>query len=287
LQTEDIVSYESLIRMDHNDDLPIKMFVRMMPRDLEGRIQWIIEDISEAKKLETMRHDLLSMVYHDIRSPLSNVISSLELLKMMLPENIDPNVDDVFSVIARSSNRIQRLVSNLLDIDRLEMKQEIMDAQLVDLNALVETAISDVKPIMESRNQEFSLEISDQISDLWVDEDMIRRVIINLLENASKYSPMGGKVSFHIEKEDEKSILFTVEDKGPGIPPEKLDMIFEKFTRVNYRKGPKGIGLGLAFCKMAVNAHGGRIWVKSDNESGAKFHFTLPTEAHETFRVSI
>jgi PAS domain S-box-containing protein len=287
LLTEDIVTYESLIGMGNSDDLPIKMFVRMLPRDLEGRIQWIIEDISESKQLETMRHDLLSMVYHDIRSPLSNVISSLELIKMMMPENLDPNVDDVFSVISRSANRIQRLVSNLLDIDRLEMKQEIMDAQAVDLVTLIETAISDVQPIMESRNQDFVLEMVDPVSELWVDEDMIRRVMINLLENASKYSPVGGKVSFRIEKDGEKSILFTVEDNGPGIPPEKLDMIFEKFTRVNYRKGPKGIGLGLAFCKMAVNAHGGRIWVKSDNESGAKFHFTLPSEAHESFQVAI
>ena len=286
LVTNDIVTYESMIGMENSDDLPIKMFVRMMPHDLEGRIQWIIEDISESKQLETMRHDLLSMVYHDIRSPLSNVISSLELIKMMLPEDLDPNVDEVFSVISRSANRIQRLVSNLLDIDRLEMKQEIMDAQAVDLTTLVETAVSDVQPIMESRNQEFSLAMVDPVSELWVDEDMIRRVMINLLENASKYSPVGGKVSLRIEKDGESSIRFTIEDNGPGIPPDKLDLIFEKFTRINYRKGPKGIGLGLAFCKMAVNAHGGRIWVKSDDESGAKFHFTLPTEAHGSFQDS-
>jgi two-component system sensor histidine kinase KdpD len=106
---------------------------------------------------------------------------------------------------------------------------------------------------------------------------MIRRVLTNLLENAVKYTPAGSKISVGAQATDGQ-VLMWVQDTGPGIPPGEQDRIFDKFTRLHGRSGPRGFGLGLAFCRLAVEAHGGRIWVESGPESGACFMFTLPVE---------
>lgn len=272
------VEYESEIKFTLDRALAVKISVQMMPRDPKGNIEWVISDISAQKQLDTMRHDLLSMIYHDIRSPLANVISSLELLRVILPMEKDPNVEEVFSVISRSSNRIQRLVSNLLDIDRLEMGQTILNARMVDLDVLVDVVSTDVEPVIESRDQHYSINIEDGIEEVWADEDMLRRVLINLLENASKYTPVGGDVKFAIARKDNGYLQFSVSDSGPGIPSEMLNTVFDKFIRVNPTKGPRGIGLGLAFCRLAVEAHNGRIWVESAENKGSSFIFELPNE---------
>jgi PAS domain S-box-containing protein len=272
----DVVTYDSVLEFLHGSTMPVKVSVRMLPRDIKGSIQWIFEDISSQKELETMRHDLLSMVYHDIRSPLANVISSLELLRVMVPVEEDQNVEDVFSVISRSSNRIQRLVSNLLDIDRLETGQAIVNARMVDLNVLVDVVTEDVAPLIESRDQHFTLQMDEGVDEVWADEDMLRRVLINLLENASKYTPVGGDVQFSIVREADGMLRFLIADTGSGIPSDMILTIFDKFTRVNPNRGPKGIGLGLAFCRLAVEAHDGRIWVESEEGKGSQFIFELP-----------
>ena len=279
LNSGDMISYESLLAAANDEFLPVKFSVRMQPRDVEGNIQWMIEDISSQKQMEEMRHDLLSMVYHDIRSPLSNVISSLELMRMLLPPDSDPAIEEVFSVMSRSSNRIQRLVSNLLDIDRMETGQDIVNARMVDLNVLIDVVSADIKPLIESRKQHYTLKINKGVDDVWADEDMLRRVLINLLENASKYTPAKGNVELSIQETTDDMLRFMISDNGPGIPEKLLPTIFEKFTRVNSKSVPKGIGLGLSFCRLAVEAHDGRIWVESEENQGTRFIFELPSDS--------
>lgn len=279
LYSGEMISYESLLAVAADEFLPVKFAVRMLPRDINGNIQWMIEDISSQKQLEEMRHDLLSMIYHDIRSPLANVISSLELMRLMLPDDSDPAIGEVFSVMTRSSNRIQRLVSNLLDIDRLETGQDILDARLVDLNALIDIVSADIMPSIESRKQHYTLKINEDVKEVWADEDMLRRVLTNLLENASKYTPADGNVELSIQKTNDGLLRFTIADNGSGIPEKLLPTIFEKFTRVNSKSVPKGIGLGLSFCRLAVEAHAGRIWVESEENQGTRFIFELPSDS--------
>ena len=279
LYSGETISYESSLVVSDDGFLPVKFSVRMQSRDVEGNIQWMIEDISSQKQFEKMRHDLLSMVYHDIRSPLSNVISSLELMRMVLPVDSDPAIEEVFSVISRSSTRIQRLVSNLLDIDRLEMGQDIVDARMVNLNLLIDVVTEDIMPLIESRKQHYTLKLNEGIHELWADEDMLRRVLTNLLENASKYTPSNGNVNLIIQETKDDMLRFTIVDNGPGIPEKLLPTIFEKFTHVNSESVPKGIGLGLAFCRLAVEAHDGHIWVESEENQGTRFIFELPSDS--------
>jgi signal transduction histidine kinase len=113
---------------------------------------------------------------------------------------------------------------------------------------------------------------------------MMMRVVINLLQNAIKYPPDGGAIKLSANRDGE-AVLISVSDSGPGIPPHLQKQIFDKYSRIKYRDAPKGMGLGLAFCRLAVEAHQGRIWVESDGKLGSTFHFTLPA-AHPTVEAN-
>ena len=126
-----------------------------------------------------------------------------------------------------------------------------------------------------SRHQTLSSHISAKLPAVWVDVDMIHRVLINLMENASKFTPPEGKVELGA-KQDGDWIQFLVQDNGSGIPFQEQEHIFEKFTRLNGQDNSSGLGVGLAFCRLAVNGHGGKIWVESEVGKGSKFILTLP-----------
>ncbi len=124
------------------------------------------------------------------------------------------------------------------------------------------------------------IQIEENIPAIKADEGMLRRVLINLLENAIKFTPLNGNIYIGSRQENNE-LLFWVADSGPGIPDDAKHRIFNKFTRLQAKQFPKGIGLGLAFCKLAVNAHNGKIWVESSWESGSCFNVLLPFD-HET-----
>jgi two-component system, NtrC family, sensor histidine kinase KinB len=270
------VSYESRMRTKGEHEVPVEVYVRQVSIEDNLLIQWIFRDITERKNLDSMREDLISMIYHDLRSPLANVISSLDILETMLPDE-DPNLPSLVGIAQRSTDRIQRLTNSLLDISRLEAGQPIGNRQPTDMLLVVRDACEMIRPVIENKQQHVNLILPAKLDKPLVDSDMIRRVVMNLLENASKYSPPGSMIQAGA-KEDANQVKIWVQDDGPGIPATERTRIFEKFTRLSYREqSTKGSGLGLAYCKLAVEAHGGRIWVESEQGSGACFIFTLPT----------
>jgi two-component system clock-associated histidine kinase SasA len=119
-----------------------------------------------------------------------------------------------------------------------------------------------------------------ELPPIWVDEDMARRVLINLMENASKFSPAGGRIEVGARQEG-SMVHMWVKDNGPGIPQAEQDHIFDKFIRLHGNNRPGGLGIGLAFCRLAVVGHGGQIWVESNASQGAAFHFTFPSATQE------
>jgi signal transduction histidine kinase len=143
------------------------------------------------------------------------------------------------------------------------------------IGALIAEAVEEIYPTAEAKGQLLRMELPPRLPTLEIDVDMIRRVLINLLENAIKYTRGGDQITVKAASEDGE-VVVSVADSGPGIPAEDLDKIFDKFTRVTSDDRPKGLGLGLAFCRMAVEAHGGKIWVESEEGKGSTFFFTLP-----------
>jgi PAS domain S-box-containing protein len=269
------ISYESQLKTADGKQIPIEVFVTEVNLDGVVCLQWILRDLSERKELDALREDLAAMIYHDLRSPLSNIISSLDMLGAILPVEGNPSLKSIFGIANRSTERMQRLISSLLDINRLESGQPITNQKLVEVKVLVDSAIAAVQPLLEGKQQSLHISVADACPLIWADEDMVRRVLINVIENGIKFSPTRGELSVSVEPVEDW-VRFSVQDSGPGIPLEARERIFEKFVRLQTERFAKGLGLGLAFCRLAVEAHGGRIWVDSRPGQGSCFRFTLP-----------
>jgi NtrC-family two-component system sensor histidine kinase KinB len=274
-------SYESSMHKKDDTHSPIEVHARRVEFDEADSVQWIMRDVTERKELDGLREDLTSMIYHDLRSPLANIVSSLDVIADMLPEGKDrETVLSILKIAENSTDRIQRLVSSLLDVNKLESGQPVVDQKVVDALAMIKNAVEDVRPVSNSRRQSLKTELPQELPAIWVDEDMARRVLINLMENSSKFTPTGGVMEVGAQAED-GWLHAWIKDNGPGIPPAEQDRIFDKFTRLRGKGKPGGLGIGLAFCRLAVQGHGGRIWVESDAGSGAIFHFTFPVATKE------
>jgi PAS domain S-box-containing protein len=280
LRSGETISFETNLRSESGREVPVQVYARSVLIEGVSYLQWILHDLTERKNLDNLRNDLISMIYHDLRSPLANIVSSLDVMEAMVPKDSDPAVKSLLNIAIRSTERIQRLTDSLLDIRRLEAGQPIGNTQMIKPSELAKEAVEIVLPVMENKNQEVSVLVPEELPSVWVDPDMIRRVITNLLEIGVKYTPTGSKIYLGARQEG-NMVQMWVQDTGPGIPPDERERIFDKFTRLHGRGGPKGLGLGLAFCRLAVEAHGGQIWVEDGPESGACFKFTLPTSADQ------
>ncbi|HEY3344404.1 MAG TPA: GAF domain-containing protein [Anaerolineaceae bacterium] len=273
----EIVSYESSLCTASKNHVPVQVYVRRVMIDDADCLQWILRDISERKALDTLREDLMAMIYHDLRSPLANVVSSLDVMETMLPAESSPNLRGPLRIAQRSTDRIQRLISSLLDVHRLEAGQPIVNQTSTDPLTLLSEAVDIVRPPSEAKQQTVQVNTPETLPAVWIDADMLRRVLVNLLENAVKYSPTRSQIEVGASA-DTTELHFWVQDRGQGIPPEQQQAIFEKFARLHAEPSTKGLGLGLAFCRLAVETHGGRIWVESTPGAGSRFQFTLPVQ---------
>lgn len=277
LKEQEIITYQSELLSRATDSLPIEVNVRQIFVDGEDRLQWQFRDLTEQIEIDKMREDLLSMVYHDLRSPLANVTSSLDMLAVMLPLEEDAGLRSVLDIAVRSTDRVQRLTSSLLDIARLEAGQQITQLEEISLRDLLKDTAGAVVPLIEAKKQIFTLTVPKGKTQLKIDTDMIRRVLINLLENAMKYGPEGTTIKLGATIKNKNLIELWVADDGKGISKEDQSRIFVKYERIKEKKSKaQGLGLGLAFCKLAVEAHGGEIWVESEIGKGSRFIFRLP-----------
>ncbi len=275
MQAGDSASYEVRRQGPQGQELCFEVYLKRIDVGDEPFMQWILHDVAERVALDKLRADLTSMIFHDLRSPLGNVISSLEVMDASLEQDDPLGLRPVLSVAQRSSRRLSRLIDSLLDLDRLEAGKAHLYRVQVKLPELLQEALEEVRPIAEAKGHTLAFENqAGELEPLEVDESMIRRVVINLLENAVKYTPPGGSIALSLARQDGQ-VRVGVSDTGPGIALEARERIFEKFARLEGGKA-KGLGLGLAFCRLAVEAHGGRIWVESDPPHGATFYFTLP-----------
>jgi PAS domain S-box-containing protein len=280
LRNDQTHSYESSLHKQDESHLPIEIHARRVEFDEADSIQWILRDITERKELDSLREDLTSMIYHDLRSPLANIVSSLDVIADMMPEQERATVLSILKIAENSTDRIQRLVSSLLDVSRLESGQPVADQTVVETLPLIKDVLKNVEPAARGRKQTIIEELPENLPSIWVDEDMARRVLINLVENSSKYSPSKGTITVGAQAED-GWMHFWIKDQGSGIPSSERDHIFDKFTRLRGQSKAGGLGIGLAFCRLAVQGHGGSIWVDSEIGQGSTFHFTFPIVTNE------
>ena len=251
-------------------------------RDTFGKTAgWMIvlRDVTEERELQQMRNDLTSMIIHDLRSPLSAIYSGLLLLREIHPASrTDPTLQDTFTIAERSCLKLIDLVNSLLDIGKLEAGRMELAQQPTDLSELVEGVLDRLAPLAQEQGIKFERRIREPWS-VFVDEEKIGRVLTNLVDNAIKFTPPDGRVTVMAELApgEVDRVRCGVHDTGAGIPAEYHERIFERFTQGPRKSSRRrGTGLGLTFCKLMVEVHGGRIWVESEEGQGSTFYFTLP-----------
>ena len=269
------VTYESDLTPLSGDKVPVQVQVHRILIEGQPHLQWILRDITERIELDHLREDLVSMIYHDLRSPLTNIVSSMDILNTLLESDEEDGPRSLINIALRSTERIERLTESLLDVSRLEAGQPLGERQWAPPQELLKEAIDAILPIARNKKQNLEFLAEDNLPLVWVDGDMIRRVLINLLENAVKFTPTEGILRAGVCHEQDR-LLFFVEDTGPGISEIDQQRVFDKYARLGNSPGLKGYGLGLAFCRLAVEAHGGSIQVNSAPGNGSRFSFTLP-----------
>jgi signal transduction histidine kinase len=237
------------------------------------------ENWAYKRELDRLRDELTAMLVHDLKNPLSTIIGTLQPLKEGVLGPIEPQQREFLDMALQGSRTLLEMVNTLLDIGRLEAAKFPLDRDETDLRSLIEGALQDVKVPAAQRGVNLSSQVPPQTPRVTADQTVIRRVITNLLSNAIRFTPNGGQVAVSTAfSEDIGGVIVTVSDTGQGIPKDYHEKIFEKFGQVQLRQaGTKtGTGLGLTFCKLAIEAHGGRIWVESEEGKGTRMSFLLP-----------
>jgi len=260
---------------------PVSLEVKARQVHYKGKlcVQWVGRDISARKEAEKLRQDLVNMLVHDLRGPLGNLINTIELMPMVLDKTQDVNsLRNLVDLALQTSQDVRDLVDSMLDVSRLEQGEVPLQHETVEIEELIQAAERQVRPRAKEKLTELSIHPLPEIAPIWIDGSMIRRVLINLIDNAIKYTPAEGQVSLATTMQD-NTITFAVSDNGPGITKTDQTRIFNKFSRVDYSsESPSGVGLGLAFCKLATEAHGGKIWIESEGVSGkgSTFYVSIP-----------
>jgi signal transduction histidine kinase len=234
--------------------------------------------VSAQRELEVLRENLTHMIVHDLRSPVGTISNSLQLLERLLEDIESDQADQLVDIASRATQRLLNLVDSLLDISRLEAGQELTHLRPVSVQTLIQSAVDQLALYVQRKRMRLHVECPDNLPVVMADSGMLERVFINLLSNAIKFTPAGGEVGIRAKVKGDL-LYVRVRDNGLGIAPEFRKHVFDKFARARDREGMSGFGLGLAFCRMAVEAHGGQIWVEASPEQGSTFIFTLPLDS--------
>ncbi|WP_086684657.1 PAS domain S-box protein [Nostoc sp. T09] len=240
-----------------------------------------MKDISDRREIERLKDEFVSVVSHELRTPLTSISGALDLLAGGVLQAEPEEAQRMLDIAASNTDRLVRLINDILDIERIESGKVQMTQELCDAGELMTQSLEIVEEMAEQAG--VTLSVSPLSVPIWADPDRIIQVFTNLLSNAIKFSPPGSTIWLSAEIPAAKQIRFQVKDQGRGIPAEKLESIFERFGQVDAsdsrQKG--GTGLGLAICRSILHHHDGQIWVESTFKEGSSFFFTLPILSQE------
>jgi len=245
----------------------------------------IFRDITKEKEIDRMKTELVSMVAHELRSPLTSIAGFSELL---LDEGVTQEQSKEYAeIILKESNRLGDLINKFLDISRIESGKSQVHKTPVQMGHIIESILEMNMYLAERKGMKVNLDIPDDLATVWVDREMMGQVILNLFSNAVKYSPEGKTISIEVEdKEDEQ--LVRIVDQGYGIPGKSLNRIFDKFYRVTDNEHSQeitGSGLGLSLVKEIIELHDGSIWVESKLGEGSTFTFSIPKSEDDNMQL--
>jgi len=239
------------------------------------------KECEKLKKLDEIRKEFIDITAHELKSPLTSVHGAAQLLKKLYEKKMknDPDFLELVQIINKGCNRLQNLSINLLDFSRMKSKIDTLNKEEHDFVELIQNCVSSMKYLLEKKKQIVELHLPKKLI-INIDSIMIDRVVTNLLSNAIKFTPINGKISIKMEKE-EKCSIFSITDTGIGIASKDFNKLFKKFSRINSEKkmniDSEGTGLGLYLSKKVIDLHSGRIWVHSNGKNkGSTFYITFP-----------
>jgi len=260
--------------------------VRAKFEELKETKKTIKKQIEELKELDKMKIEFLNITSHELKTPLTQIIAYLDILQNEKQGKLNKNQKESLKIISSNTKRLKSLIWDILDLSGLESKQIKFDMQPIKINEVIEDAIRDVKSLAEEKN----ITINKNLGNFPLiegDEERLKQVITNLVNNAIKFTPKRGKIDINVGKKSYR-LFITVKDMGIGIKKIYLEKIFDKFYQVDTgdKRKYSGTGLGLTICQGIIKAHGGEIWAESEPKKGSAFNILLyykrlgkPTEA--------
>ncbi|MEO0114322.1 MAG: ATP-binding protein [candidate division WOR-3 bacterium] len=287
------VHYEVKLLNKVKREIDTELRVVPIERNRKKVLLCFFRDITQIKELERMRTDFIAMVSHELRTPLTAIKEAISLLSTAAVTKA-PELPVRFINIAKEEiGRLNRMIDNLVEVSRIESGKVKMKLEPVKINFLIDAAVESLEVLAEKKKIKITKNLAKDLPIIMGDSDRIFHLISNILDNAIKFTPRGGSVTIATEKiagdspiikarrlsTNEDYVMVSISDTGPGIAPQNLDRIFEKFERIETPagSGEVGIGLGLTIARNTVELHRGKIWVTSEVGKGSVFYFVLPT----------
>ena len=232
-----------------------------------------LSDVTQAKEVDEMKNEFISVASHELRTPMTSIKGSLDLLLGGYAGPITDSVRELLEIGQAAVDRLIRLINDILGISKIEAGKTQLNLELLEPGELIRRTVNGLRAYAQGASVQLVISPSAPVPPVLADRDRMEQVLTNLLSNAIKYAPTGTSVEAAVSEIDGR-VRFSVRDHGRGIPPDKLNLVFDKFQQLEGAK--KGTGLGLAICRALVVEHGGDIWVRSEPDQGACFEFELP-----------
>ncbi|MCH8192026.1 MAG: PAS domain-containing protein [Chloroflexi bacterium] len=264
-------------KVEYGPDLRL-LHVLVTPIEEKGGLSALvmIQDLTEVQRLEAVRRDFVANVSHELRTPLASIKAAAEAIQGGALDDVQ-TTREFLARIDVEVDHMAQMVQRLLDLSRLETGKAQFNMEALDVKALLDEATDRVRPQAESRGLALTVDAPEGMAPVMADRAAVQEIMLNLIDNAMRFTDDGSILVS--AREVDAGVEVTVEDSGPGILPEDLPHIFERFYKADRSRSSGGAGLGLALAKHTVQAHGGEIWAESPPGKGAIVHFTLPLAA--------
>jgi signal transduction histidine kinase/DNA-binding response OmpR family regulator len=231
-----------------------------------------------ARELERMKSEFVAVVSHEVRTPLTAIQGSLELVLDTRYFSMEEKMRELLTICQANVEKLRTLINEILDFSKLEANRLSLDFAPIPVGEVAEEVVASMESIAEPKGIRLRLDVADDLPEVHADRMRVGQILTNLIGNALKFTPDGGRVDVTVDRNDDGGLLFVVSDTGPGIAPHNIGKLFQKFQQLDSsttrRQG--GTGLGLVISKGLVEGHGGKIWVESEVGVGSRFCFTLP-----------
>ncbi|MFH1725305.1 MAG: hybrid sensor histidine kinase/response regulator [Elusimicrobiota bacterium] len=281
-----------VVMTGHNDESMALRAVREGAQDylFKGQaspmlLSRVLRYAVERKRLEQLHEDLLHNINHELKSPIASIFATMAALSEGMVGELTEAQANWVGLAVKNAQHLLNLVDDLLDVARAQTGALTVEPTSIDLREVVTETVSSLKPVAEKREVALAEEVSGSLPPVLADPKRARQVLGNLVDNAIKFSPLGGSISVRAEEVSGKAgfVRVAVADSGCGIEPEDTERVFDRLYRASKKKpaAQKGLGIGLFLCKQLVDLHGGEIWVESSLGKGSTFFFTLPVYSLE------